>query len=140
MLQTKLETKSAKFSVVDPCAEVSVNADLRALRQVLINVIGNAVKFSPPGSLVTCSWEAAGGCVRISVIDQGPGMSSDVLEQLGNPFVQSRDLLVSNNDGVGLGLAISMELVKAMGGQIIFENLPLGGLRVLIELPIASDV
>jgi PAS domain S-box-containing protein len=138
VLRHRLDAKQISLVRTSVSDGLQVTADLRALRQILINIIGNAIKFSPAGAKITCSWGTKNGQVTIRICDEGPGMSPAVMSNIGNPFNQDRDLLRADNEGVGLGLAISTELAQSMGGSLTFENLPQAGLEVTITLPGAS--
>jgi PAS domain S-box-containing protein len=140
MLQHKLDERHAKLDMSGPDGVVEAWADARGLRQIILNVLGNAVKFSPPGAHISCTWKRVEARVVIEVCDTGPGMTADVMERVGSPFNQDRDQHLANNDGVGLGLAISVRLADEMGGRMTFENREHGGLRVTIELGVSESV
>jgi signal transduction histidine kinase/ActR/RegA family two-component response regulator len=107
------------ISLVDPELPEELVLDASRLRQVLINLLGNAAKFTEHGA-VELRVEAAGELepervqLRFSVQDNGPGMSPELLQQLFTPYVQSRQV----GQGAGLGLMISQNIVRLMGGQI----------------------
>jgi len=95
-----------------------VRADSERVRQILVNVLSNALKFTAAGGRVTLSCED-GPLVRIHVGDTGRGIPADRLESVFEPFVQiDRHLTHDSQQGVGLGLAISRELARAMGGDL----------------------
>jgi PAS domain S-box-containing protein len=135
MLEGKAAAKSVAFARAG-LGNAVVLADRRALQQVLLNVLGNAVKFTAEATAVEIETAAAGeGRIAIHVRDRGPGISEEMLPQIGTPFTQQRELLTSNNEGTGLGLAITTALIKAMDGSASFANRPDGGLEVVLELP-----
>ncbi|MDO9316552.1 MAG: ATP-binding protein [Burkholderiaceae bacterium] len=104
------------FAVTGPEAEV-VMADQRGLTQALLNLAGNALKFSPPGSGVNMlAHRVPDDRVHIDVTDQGPGIAPEMIPLLFQPFSQLPGARKSK--GTGLGLAISRQLVQAMGGDI----------------------
>jgi len=113
-----------------------VQADSRALRQILINLIGNAIKFSPQDGVVDIASGADAGRGRIQITDQGPGMQPDLIAKIGQPFLQENNSYVKNKNGSGLGLAISANLLRAMGGQLLVSNRQNGGLEASVELPV----
>jgi PAS domain S-box-containing protein len=104
--------------VVDPAMPELVTGDPLRLRQVLVNLTGNAVKFTVTGSvtIVASVGQRRGGAavVEFEVRDTGPGIPADRISAIFDPFVQAR----TGNEGTGLGLAISDRLVSLMGGQI----------------------
>lgn len=114
-----------QLNIVEPLPK-SVSIDDRRLRQVLINLLGNAVKFSPPDSCVTLEVSAARTTagwweMTFNVVDQGRGIASDDLQKIFEPFVR---IGTQDSDGVGLGLAITRMLVTALGGVIEVDSKP----------------
>ena len=126
---------------------LSVRADREKLQQILLNLLGNAVKFTNardgvPGRVeVACSLEAgvggagAGDRVRIHVRDTGAGISAEELERIFEPFVQVDQRLTRPHAGVGLGLAISRDLARGMGGDLTAESVPRVGSTFTLTLP-----
>ncbi|MFN3237031.1 MAG: ATP-binding protein, partial [Pseudomonadales bacterium] len=94
-----------------------VTGDPTRLRQVLFNLIGNAVKFTAQGS-VNLSMQLAGSEVHVAVQDTGRGIDKDALENLFDPFTQANTSISREYGGTGLGLTISKSLVEMMGGKI----------------------
>jgi signal transduction histidine kinase len=98
---------------------LTVRADPEKLRQILLNLLANAVKFTEPGGRVTLRCSASGGQVRVSVSDTGRGIAAEQLSSVFDPFVQvDRHLTPMSQQGVGLGLAISRDLANGMGGTL----------------------
>jgi signal transduction histidine kinase len=93
-------------------------ADPDKLRQILLNLLGNAIKFTDPGGRVTVRWEAEPSLVRVYVSDTGVGVPIEQLESIFHPFVQGDAELTRTSHGAGLGLAISRQLARAMGGDV----------------------
>lgn len=115
-----------------------IRGDERAVRQVLTNILSNAVKYSRPGEPVDVSSAAAGDTlVRIQIRDRGPGMKQSMIEAIGEPFLQDRNSYDSSDEGTGLGLAIVKGLMQAQGGRLNVENAEGGGLVVELEFPAA---
>jgi signal transduction histidine kinase len=85
---------------------------------VLDNLIGNALKFTPPGGLIEVSVEDAGDYERVLVRDTGIGIPSDKLEKIFEPFYQIDGSTTRRFGGAGLGLAIVKQIVEAHGGQV----------------------
>jgi CheY-like chemotaxis protein/HPt (histidine-containing phosphotransfer) domain-containing protein len=119
-----------------------VLGDAGRLRQVLINLIGNAIKFTDRGEVtirVTAGTVANGtAVVRFEVSDTGIGISPEVKHRLFQPFQQGDPTVTRRFGGTGLGLSISHRLIKAMGGQIEFDSTPGRGSRFWFNLPFAA--
>ncbi|WP_233217150.1 ATP-binding protein [Trinickia dabaoshanensis] len=122
---------------ISPDAPVAVRADECRLRQVLLNLLTNAVKFTAQGSVMLRVSRAASGDVRFEVIDTGIGIAEDFLERIFLPYEQARSALCGEG-GIGLGLAISRQFVRAMGGDIVAESEVGKGSVFSFELPAAQ--
>ena len=122
----------------DECApSLAVRADAAKLRQVLVNMLGNAVKFTRAGRIhVACA--ASDTAVLLSVVDSGIGIAAPDLERIFEPFVQVDGQHTRTHEGMGLGLAISRDLARGMGGDITVESTPDVGSTFTRVLP-ASD-
>ncbi|MFE0154845.1 DUF4118 domain-containing protein [Nonomuraea sp. NPDC059007] len=109
-------------------------ADPALLERVLVNLMSNAVRYSPPGKkvVITGSWH--GDHVEIRVIDRGPGIPPDAHDRVFLPFQRLGDR--DNHTGVGLGLALSRGLAEAMGGTLVPDETPGGGLTMILTMPI----
>ena len=108
----------------EPCM---VMADGEKLRQVLINLLGNATKFTPPGGRVAFhidEMDSDANNIALCVSDTGIGIPVDKIEQIFDPFVQLSSLNPGPNQGSGLGLAISRELARGMGGDLTVTSSP----------------
>ena len=97
---------------------VQVNADPEKLRSIVDNLIGNAVKFTPPGGSVAVSARSNGSEALIDVIDSGPGVPAEERESIFDSFFRGRAKASARVEGSGLGLAIAREFVEAHGGRI----------------------
>ncbi|MFI9558620.1 DUF4118 domain-containing protein [Nonomuraea endophytica] len=109
-------------------------ADPALLERVLVNLMSNAVRYSPPDKkvIITGSWH--GDHVEIRVIDRGPGIPPDAHDRVFLPFQRLGDR--DNHTGVGLGLALSRGLAEAMGGTLVPDETPGGGLTMILTMPI----
>jgi signal transduction histidine kinase len=115
-----------------------VRADPERLRQILLNLMSNAVKFTDAGGRVAlaCETDAGAGVVRVRVSDTGRGIPADQLDRIFQPFVQvDRHRTHASQQGVGLGLAISRELARGMGGDLTAESRPGVGSTFTLTLP-----
>ncbi len=111
----------------------SVHADPGLLQRVLVNVIGNALRHSPPEQPPVVTGSSHGALVQIRIIDHGPGIPVEQRDLVFLPFQRLGDR--HTETGVGLGLALSRGLIEAMGGELIPETTPGGGLTMVITLP-----
>jgi signal transduction histidine kinase len=115
---------------------ILVWADRDKINQVLMNLIGNALKFTPVHGSVTVSASRNGGeSVQVSVSDTGPGIPPDEKERIFAKFYQIPELNGANPKGTGLGLAISKALVELHGGRIWVESGISGGSTFVFTLP-----
>ena len=115
-----------------------LHGDRTRIQQILLNLVGNAIKFTETGhvSLETVALAPQG--VRFTVADSGPGLSAEQQSRLFRRFEQAEGArTASRYGGSGLGLAISQELAAAMGGHIAVESVPGQGSRFIVELPLA---
>lgn len=116
----------------------SVSVDPARLRQVLENLLDNAVRHTPVGGLVRLSATRTANELRISIEDSGPGFPPELLDHAFDPFARSEAHDSLGGPGTGLGLAIVRAIVQAHGGTATIENRPGGGARVMVSLPATS--
>ncbi|MCY1216980.1 Sensor histidine kinase RcsC [compost metagenome] len=112
-----------------------VNADQRAFQQVLINLVGNAVKFTDHGGVVTIDAEVDGAMLKLSVSDTGIGIAADKLELLGQPFVQIQNDYTRRYEGTGLGLSLVKGLVALHGGDLTIRSREGEGTVIVVTIP-----
>jgi signal transduction histidine kinase len=117
---------------------IQVHADPNKLRQVLLNIVGNAIKFTPPGGSIMLGASRDTDTVVMTVTDTGIGVPADKLAQVFEPFFQVDTGTTREYSGVGLGLAIARDLARAMGGEIRFDSAVGQGSVVTVVLPAAS--
>ncbi len=108
------------------------SAEFRRVLQVLLNLVGNAIRYSPANSQVWIRLEAEGTRAKVIVADQGPGLSA---EQQARLFEKFERLGRSDESGSGLGLYISRRLARAMGGDLTVESAPGQGARFILDVP-----
>lgn len=114
-----------------------LNVDLVRVTQVLSNLIGNAIKFSEEGTIL-CKIETAGTFVKVSVTDQGIGLSHEAQTRIFEKFVQVDSSIYRDYGGTGLGLAICKELVELMGGEIGVKSAPQKGSTFWFTFPLEA--
>jgi two-component system cell cycle sensor histidine kinase PleC len=117
---------------------VELNGDKRALKQVLLNLLTNAVKFTPKGGVVTLTVKRKDTNVLFSISDTGIGIPEDDLENLGRPFTQVENQFSKSHGGSGLGLAISRSLIELHGGTLAIESREGEGTTVSFALPMLA--
>jgi cell cycle sensor histidine kinase DivJ len=114
-------------------------ADKRAFKQILLNLISNAVKFTSRGGRVVVSAETDSTVLRVSVEDTGVGISAADLPMVGSPFFQARTAYDRRHDGTGLGLSIVKGLVMLHGGHIDIASRLGEGTKITVRLPIDCE-
>ncbi|MEH6666006.1 MAG: ATP-binding protein, partial [Brevundimonas sp.] len=112
-----------------------IDADYRALKQVLLNLISNAVKFTPSGGSITVSLTPAADQIRVAVSDTGIGIPPEDLARLANPFEQVESQHSKTNQGTGLGLALTKSLIEMHHGEMTMESEIGKGTTVSFILP-----
>ena len=128
--------RSVRLRLALGALPAAIRADATRLRQILLNLLGNAVKFTPEGSEVTLAARAEGGTLRVEVTDEGAGIPEAARAGL---FAEFNRLPGATAEGTGLGLAISARLVALMGGTIEAGDRPGGqGARFAVTLPLVE--
>lgn len=115
----------------------AVIADSRGLRSVLLQLLHNAISFSPPGGVVQVGAVSRDGRVEILIRDQGEGVDPAELHRLMAPFQQGENALTRKGEGAGLGLPIADLTCKAMSGRLRLSRNPGGGMTAQVRLPAA---
>ena len=134
MVEPDLRRKRIAYRC-DPCdPALAAEANPERLRQVLLNLVANAIKFTPEGGAVRVAAEQVDGRVRILVSDTGIGIAANQLERVFEPFFQVDRGTKRSYPGIGLGLAIARDLARAMGGDVRMESELGKGTTALVEL------
>src|SRR3984893_15531497 len=121
--------------------EIFATADAERFQQILLNLVTNAIKFTPKGGRIRVTCDDDAGAVRVRVKDSGGGVRLLDIERVFEPFVQiDRHLTTETQQGVGLGLSISRELARAMSGDLVLESVEGVGSTFTLTLPLASDI
>ena len=124
---------SLRFDV--PHTLPPIHADRRAVGQVLVNLLTNAVKFTPRGGAVTLGVDWNDHCFTVTVSDTGVGIEPEQLERLGTPFFQVQPSMTRSHEGTGLGLALTKSLVAMHGGELKIASAPGKGTTVTVIFP-----
>jgi signal transduction histidine kinase len=138
----QFEARGVRLAVAPVPPAAVARADRQKLQQVVLNLLTNALRFTPPGGEVTVAAEAPAaepGVVRLVVRDTGVGIPGDKLEAIFEPFVQVDATLTRRVGGTGLGLAIVRTLLAAMEGDVAVESTPGAGSTFTVTLPRAAE-
>ena len=114
-----------------------MNGDPRAFKQIALNLINNAVKFTERGGSVTVSATVDGTRLMLRVTDTGVGIAADDLKRIGNPFFQAGKTYQRRHEGTGLGLSIVKSLVGLHAGEMTVQSRINEGTTVTVALPLA---
>jgi len=135
MVEPQMRAKELALGVAVPPGTVA-RADREKVQQILINLLSNALKFTPAGGRVRVDAETAGeGTVRLAVADSGIGIPAEKQASVFDPFVQVDMSRTRRSEGSGLGLAISRDLARGMGGDLAVESTPGEGSTFTLTLP-----
>jgi signal transduction histidine kinase/DNA-binding response OmpR family regulator len=130
-----LSDKKSQTMVVKPSAKLSVRADVTRLKQILMNLLGNAVKFTPAGGKIEVAAHQIGDVVRMEVSDSGPGIPLEEQQRIFEAFQRLQQS--KTTEGTGLGLAITKRLVELQGGNLGLDSQPGQGSCFYFTLPLA---
>src|SRR5256714_1938659 len=133
---SQLEKKELKYHYLCSDKKLVAQADREKVQQIVLNLLGNALKFTPAGGHISLGCEAEKESVAIRVADSGIGIAEDKLETIFLPFVQIRR--DSTSEGTGLGLPISRRLATAMGATLTASSRPGKGSIFTLRLPLAD--
>jgi cell cycle sensor histidine kinase DivJ len=139
LLAMRCEAKSVKLERVLADGLPHILADRRAIKQVVINLLSNALKFTPEGGRITMAMVRDKDVLDLSISDTGIGIAAEDLPKLGMPFFQARSAYDRSHEGTGLGLSVVRGLVGLHGGDMSIESAPGEGTRVAIRLPIEGE-
>ena len=131
--------KEIVFDGISGDSSIVARADPERLTQILVNLLSNAIKFTPAGGHISADCLATADTVAIRVSDTGIGIAADKHEAIFEPFIQLKESLTNRESGVGLGLAISRDLARAMNGDLTVESAEGKGARFTLSLPRAAE-
>lgn len=138
LIAPQLRAKGLELCYVPCDSRIVARVDREKLQQIVLNLMSNAVKFTDPGGRVTLDCMLReNGHVDVRVSDTGHGIAADQMERVFQPFVQVDTALTRRHDGAGLGLAISRDLARGMGGALTVESVVGAGSTFTLSLPAA---
>jgi cell cycle sensor histidine kinase DivJ len=140
MVDVKVADSGVRLSTVAPLDGITFEGDKRACRQIVINLVSNAVKFTPKGGRVKIQLRRVGSLVELAVDDTGIGIAASDLARLGDPFFQAKSSYDRPYEGTGLGLSVVRGLVGLHGGTMHIESTPGAGTCVSVRLPAERSV
>ena len=140
LIVPQVRARRINYSLEEFDRALVVRADADKLRQILVNLLTNAIKFTEPGGSITVSCVGVGAEIAITVTDTGIGIAPDKLATIFEPFVQVQQPLTRAREGVGLGLAISRDLARAMGGDLTVASTLGSGSAFTVRLPAVSAI
>ena len=137
LVAPQVAAKAQTLTIAPSPQPLLAQADAERVSQILLNLVSNAVKFTPAGGRIALDAVPLdeGTRVAIRVRDTGRGIPADRLESVFDPFVQVDATLTRDQGGTGLGLAISRELARGMGGDLTAESTPGEGSTFTLTLP-----
>jgi signal transduction histidine kinase len=138
LIEPLIAERGLVFDGISGDHSIVARADAEKVAQILVNLLSNAIKFTPAGGHISAECAAVDDTVTLSISDTGPGLPKDKLEAIFGRFVQLKEGLADRESGVGLGLAISRDLARAMNGDLTVESTQGKGARFTLSLPRAS--
>jgi signal transduction histidine kinase len=139
LIEPLIAERGLVFDGISGDVSIVARADPEKATQILVNLVSNAIKFTPAGGHIRGECAARDDTVTLSIIDTGIGIPAEKLEAIFAPFVQLKEPLADREGGVGLGLAISRDLARAMNGDLSAESIDGQGARFTLSLPRASE-
>ena len=130
MLESSAEERGLTIEM-DNAEPLPASGQERAVIQILVNLIVNAIRYSPEGKILRLSFERTDGTASVTVSDQGPGVGAADQHRIFERFERAH----GREDGTGLGLAISRRLARSMGGDVTLDSAPGEGARFTLTLP-----
>jgi two-component system OmpR family sensor kinase len=128
--------KSIKLAATGPLPEVVASVDAGAIRQALVNLLDNAIKFSPPGASVEISLTATATDWRIAISDNGSGIPAAEHARIFERFHRLGSELRRETQGTGIGLSLVKAVAEAHGGKVVLESAPGAGSTFTLILPL----
>ena len=139
ILRQQADGAGVQLRGVLPAHPIEIDADRRALKQIVLNLVSNALKFTPAGGSVSVSLATAAGALEIAVADTGIGIAPDDLERIGRPYEQAGDA-ADRARGTGLGLSLVRAFARLHGGDMAIESRLGEGTAVTVRLPVLQPM
>ncbi len=136
-LNPKAQTRGQTIETVIDCNSRYIEADARAIRQILINLLSNALKFSSDGSVVRLTVSDVDGGTRFDVTDTGIGMTEEEAQSALKPFSRLSEAHIAAGESIGLGLSIVTALATLHGGSFTLESVKDQGTRASVHIPVS---
>ena len=135
LVRPQLEAKKISYARLRGDKSARVRADADRFQQIVLNLLSNALKFTPEGGRITVAWRIEQQRFLIDVADTGIGIAVDQFERIFDPFVQVQSGTTRTSEGVGLGLAISRDMARQMGGDVYVTSELGNGSTFTLALP-----
>jgi len=135
LVRPQLEAKKISYARLRGDKSARVRADSDRFQQIVLNLLSNALKFTPEGGRITVAWRIEQQRFLIDVADTGIGIAVDQFERIFDPFVQVQSGTTRTSEGVGLGLAISRDMARQMGGDVYVTSESGNGSTFTLALP-----
>jgi cell cycle sensor histidine kinase DivJ len=135
LIRVQADSAGVSLRGLMPPHALEVEADRRALKQIVLNLVSNALKFTPHGGSVTVTVEGYGDNFELIVADTGIGIAEDDLARLGRPYEQAGDFS-QRSRGTGLGLSLVRAFAELHGGEMTIESRLGEGTSVTVRLPV----
>ena len=135
LVRPQLEAKKISYARLRGDKSARVRADSDRFQQIVLNLLSNALKFTPEGGRITVAWRIEQQRLLIDVADTGIGIAVDQFERIFDPFVQVQSGTTRTSEGVGLGLAISRDMARQMGGDVYVTSELGNGSTFTLALP-----
>ena len=140
LVRPQAARKQIQLTIEASTADAVVCADEERLRQIVLNLLANAIKFTPAGGTVTITWSAREADVELSIRDTGAGIPAEKLEAVFEPYMRLDRDQDAHVSGWGLGLAISRDMARAMGGELSATSAPGEGATFALRLPRSTRI
>lgn len=140
LLAAQVVAQGLSFTFTGASAAMCVRADPTKLEQIVLNLVTNAIRYTPRGGAIALGSSVRGAMIAIEVRDTGPGIPRGQLQAIFEPFVRLPSTSSGHSEGSGLGLAISRELARLMGGDLVAESEVGEGSTFTLTLPNATPV
>lgn len=139
LLKPQILARSVKIRTVGLTSSDYIRTDSRAIQQILLNLLSNAIKFSPTGSVIEIRLEpdVKTGTMEIAIKDQGQGIADADIDRLGEQFFRTQAATTNAIGGAGLGLSISMSLLRMMDGALAIRSVLGQGSTMTIQIPLS---